>query len=140
MEGRFCANCGAPANEAQRDANPASAVAIEDNLASALCYLLLGATGLLFLVLEPYNRKRDIRFHAFQSIFYTGALAVCWVVVIVAGMILAYIPWVGGIVAGLIFATMFVGAFVVWILLMYKAYINKPVLLPWIGSMAQKQS
>jgi uncharacterized membrane protein len=115
-------------------------VALDDNIASAMCYLLLGVTGLLFLVLEPYNRKRDIRFHALQSIFYTGALAVFWVVAIVVGMILAYIPWVGGMLAGLMFLAIFLGAFVVWILLMYKAYIGQPLALPWIGPLAQKQS
>lgn len=121
-------------------ADAAVPIALEDNLAAALCYLLLGVTGLLFLVLEPYNRKREIRFHAFQSIFVTAALAVCWVVVIVTGMILAYIPWIGGLLAGAIFLSLFAGGFVLWILLMYKAYINQPLVLPWIGPLAQKQS
>ena len=40
-----------------------------DNMAGALCYLFGFITGILFLVLAPYNQNRDIRFHAFQSIF-----------------------------------------------------------------------
>ena len=40
-----------------------------DNVASALCYALGFITGILFLVLAPYNQNRMVRFHAFQSIF-----------------------------------------------------------------------
>ena len=40
-----------------------------DNVASTLCYVLGLITGILFLVLPPYNKNPVIRFHAFQSIF-----------------------------------------------------------------------
>jgi uncharacterized membrane protein len=111
-----------------------------DNLACALCYLLWGITGILFLVLEPYNRKKSIRFHAFQSIFLTVAVAVAWILVITAGAMLVYIPWVGGLFAGLLFFSVFIGALLCWLMLMYKAYSGQPVVLPLIGPLAEKQA
>ena len=145
LQGRFCASCGTAANaaapgmgESRHETSPA--VALDDNVASAMCYLLLGITGLLFLVLEPYSLKRTIRFHALQSIFFTGALAVCWVVLIVAGVILAYIPIVGGLIAMMLFLAMLMGAFIAWIMLMYKAFNNQSTVLPIIGPLAEKQA
>jgi uncharacterized membrane protein len=111
-----------------------------DNVAAALCYMLLGITGILFLLLEPYNRKRSIRFHAFQSIFLTGALAVVWVAVITVGVILAYLPWIGGLIAGLLFLGLMIGGFLCWLILIYKAYHNEMVVLPVIGPLAEKQA
>jgi len=54
-----------------------AATGMTDNAASALCYVLGLITGILFLVLAPYNQKKSIRFHAFQSIF----LSIAWIVV-----------------------------------------------------------
>jgi len=92
VQGKFCAKCGAPSGApAAGAANPtppgpsfapASAPAsagMDENVAAALCYLLGVLTGILFLVLEPYNRNPVIRFHAFQSIFvWIAALYSAW--------------------------------------------------------------
>ena len=53
-----------------------AAGAMADNVASALCYVLGLITGIIFLVLAPYNRNPAIRFHAFQSIFLNVACIV----------------------------------------------------------------
>ena len=47
----------------------AQAPGLTDNMAAALCYVLGLLTGIVFLVVAPYNQNRLIRFHAFQSIF-----------------------------------------------------------------------
>src|ERR1700676_3398151 len=47
---------------------PAGAAGMTDNMAGALCYLFGFITGILFLVLAPYNQNRNIKFHAMQSI------------------------------------------------------------------------
>jgi len=51
------------------------------NMASALCYLFGWLTGVLFLVLEPYNKNRTVRFHAFQSIFLNVGIIAVWIVI-----------------------------------------------------------
>src|SRR5580698_3895336 len=95
VEGRFCAKCGAtvgaaspppaasypppappPGTNYPPPVPPAGTAAMADNAASALCYVLGFITGILFLVLEPYNKNRTVRFHAFQSIFLNIALIV----------------------------------------------------------------
>lgn len=72
VEGQFCAKCGSRVGAAPSVASgPAmqSSGTMTDNVASALCYVLGLITGIIFLVLAPYNKNRSIRFHAFQSIF-----------------------------------------------------------------------
>src|SRR4051795_2425149 len=82
VEGRFCASCGSavPAGTPSGAGTTpppstryAGSVAMTDNVAGALCYSLGFVTGILFLVLAPYNQNKTIRFHAFQSIFLNVA-------------------------------------------------------------------
>ena len=55
----------------------ASSGQLTSNVAGMLCYVLTLITGILFLVLEPYNRDPFVRFHAFQAIFFcVGAMVV----------------------------------------------------------------
>jgi uncharacterized membrane protein len=109
--------------------------AMTDNLAAALCYLAGILTGILFLVLEPYNRNKTIRFHAFQSIF----LFVAWIAIsIVISMVM--IPLGGLHLGALLYDLVGLGFFIVWLMLMYKAYNNEKWVLPIIGPLAEKQA
>lgn len=116
---RRCATSGAPA-----------APAIEDNIASALCYLLLGVTGVLFLWLEPYSRNRKVRFHAFQAIFVNVAIIVFWVT----------ISLLGGKLALLISPMFLLVCLILWLALIWTAWQNQRIMLPLIGPMAEKQA
>ncbi|MBM3775337.1 MAG: hypothetical protein FJW37_09270 [Acidobacteria bacterium] len=129
LEGLFCAQCGASA-EAAASTAPDSAPALSDNLASALCYVLGLVTGVLFLVLSPYNRNRKIRFHAFQSIFFHLAWMILWYAVLIAlqGFLLFLTPLVG------------LAFFAVWLYLIYPAYQGQKVVLPLIGPLAEQQA
>ena len=151
VQGKFCAKCGAPsaASSGAASAGPpppsgpstASATAgIEENVAAALCYLLGVLTGVLFLVLEPYNRNPVIRFHAFQSIF-------AWIAAVVAGMVLSTvsyifvaIPFIGWIIYILLWTAFSLGVLALWLFLMYKAYNKERLVLPVIGAWAEKQA
>src|SRR6267154_4263414 len=104
-EGKFCPKCGtaigvapgapppgnaapppyqtpppyqaAPPYQAQQPYQPAAgASGMTDNVAGALCYLIGFITGILFLVLDPYNKSKFVRFHAFQAIFFHAAFIV----------------------------------------------------------------
>ncbi len=59
---------------------PVSAPGLTENVASALCYALGWITGIVFLVLAPYNQNRTVRFHAWQSIFFFGAATILSIV------------------------------------------------------------
>ncbi|HUI79223.1 MAG TPA: hypothetical protein VLY24_14960 [Bryobacteraceae bacterium] len=156
VEGRFCPKCGTPLGAAApvggaapppsgapvgAGATPAAGAAstgLTENAAAALCYVLGLITGILFLVLEPYNRNRTIRFHAFQAIFFNVAWIVVWIVI---GILTSMIN-----MTGLFFGTFFlyplIGLvfFVIYIYLIVSAYQGKSVVLPIIGPLAQKQA
>ena len=151
-QGTFCAKCGAPlAHPAAQPATgagyapppPAAAVVqssgMEENLASALCYLAGWITGVLFLVLAPYNTNRTIRFQAFQSIFLAIAMIPVWIVVGIVGAILAHIPVIN-IIAAFLFPLIGLAFFGLWIFLMFKAYNKEKIVLPIIGPLAEKQA
>lgn len=109
-------------------------------MASALCYLLGWLTGVLFLVLDPYNKNKTVRFHAFQSIFFNVAIIPIYIVVGIFSFILHYIPVLGALLAILIYALLGFGFFGMWLFLMYKAYNKEKFLLPLIGPLAEKQA
>src|ERR1700737_290496 len=96
-EGRYCQKCGAaldagatPSGTTPLAAGPgtttsAAVVGMSDNVAGALCYLFGLITGILFLVLAPYNKNGNKRFHAFQSIFLNVGWFVIWIAIAFVG-------------------------------------------------------
>src|SRR5271169_967598 len=116
---------------------PASSTGMEPNVAAALSYLVGFITGIIFLVLEPYNKDKFVRFHAFQSIFLNVAWVVFWIGFNIIGAILTKISFglfgfimliVDGL-AGLLF-------FLLWLFLMFKAYNKERFMIPFIGALA----
>jgi len=106
-----------------------------DNVASALCYVLGFITGILFLVLAPYNQNRVVRFHAFQSIFLSvAAIAIRIVLMIIFSMISGF--FMGAMLSSLVFLVFFV----IWILMIVFAYQGKTTVLPIIGPIARQQA
>lgn len=90
-------------------------------------------TGIIFLVIAPYNQNKTVRFHAFQSIFFN------------IGIILFYIVWgfISIILHGfgfLLYPVFGLAIFLLWLYLMFTAYQGKKVKLPIIGDLAEKQA
>lgn len=114
---------------------------MEENVAAALCYLLGLITGVLFLVLEPYNANKTIRFHAFQSIFFNVGYIALWIVLSIVFSILRsvlpYGTWFVFSLISMLFSLAMLGA---WVFLMYKAYNRERFKIPFIGDMAEKQA
>jgi len=108
-------------------------------MACALCYLLGVLTGVLFLVLEPYNKNRTIRFHAFQSIFVWLAMVVVWIAFAIVSSIIAMVPFIGWLTV-LLWPIFGLAFFALWLVLMYKAYNRERWVLPVIGPLAEKQA
>jgi uncharacterized membrane protein len=141
VEGRYCSKCGAAVGGPDqtpggpRFSAPAAGAGLSDRAAAALCYALLVITGVLFLILEPYNRNRTIRFHAFQAIF----LGLAWFVISAAVAIVfgAIHP-----LAAFLFLSPLVSLafFVLWIYMIVTAYQGQTVVLPVIGPLAQQQA
>ena len=155
--GRFCPNCGTDVNAAgapgagagssaagsaayaaPMGASSVQAGGLTDNVASALCYLLWLLTGVIFLVLAPYNRNRTVRFHAFQSIFATLAIIALNICLMILSMALHTIHL--GLLSVLIWLVYPIAMLGLWIYLMFSAYNGKKVVLPVIGPLAEKQA
>jgi uncharacterized membrane protein len=118
-------------------AQPVSAAGLTDNVASALCYLGGFITGVLFLVLAPYNQNKAVRFHAFQSIFLNvAAIFLSIALSIVIGM-LSFLGALFGLFLG---PVIWLGFLALWLYMMFSAYQGKTVVLPIIGELAQKQA
>ena len=100
---------------------------LEPNIAGLLCYVLGWISGIVFLIIE--QKKRFVRFHAIQSIIVFGSLNI-------AGTILGHIPWLGPF-----FSTVIgILAFILWIVLMVKAYHNQFYKIPIAGDLAERYS
>jgi len=137
VEGQFCAKCGSRVGAAPSAASgPAMQASgtMTDNVASALCYVLGLITGIIFLVLPPYNRNRVIRFHAFQSIFLHVA---CIVGVIGLRIVLSIMTLWG---MSFLVSLFWLACFVLWIYIILQTYQGKTIVLPVIGPIAQQQA
>jgi len=108
-------------------AESVSTLDLEPNVAGLLCYVLGWISGIVFAVLEQKNKF--VRFHAIQSIIVFGALNL-------ASVILGPIPFIGW------FFSVIIGifGFILWIVLMVKAYHNQLYKVPLAGDWAEKLS
>jgi uncharacterized membrane protein len=113
---------------------------MSENLAGALCYVFGFITGILFLVLAPYNQDRNIRFHAFQSIFLNIAWIILWILVVMVTLVFSFIPFLGIFVGWVLRLTIGLGGFIMWLYMMFKTYNGEKIVLPVIGPMADKQA
>ena len=140
VDGRFCPKCGnaagVPAGVALAAA-PAANAGLTENAVGALCYLGGLVTGIIFLVIAPYNQNPRIKFHAFQSILFHLVWVLAWVVMIPVGMIL---PLGLSLLLSLFSLLIWGGGLVLWLFLMWKAYQGHTVSLPVIGGIARQQA
>jgi len=110
----------------QKDLGPTS-IGMPANQAALLSYAFGVITGIIFFVLEKQNKF--VRFHAMQSIVVFGALTV-------ATMVLMIIPILGWLIA----LVLYIVEFILWIVLMLKAYQGEYFKLPIAGDIAEKNS
>lgn len=111
-----------------------------DNVAGMLCYLVGLITGIIFLVMAPYNQNRTIRFHAFQSIFLNVAIIGIEIVFGIFFSILVRIIGIFGLFTVVFWPIFILGMFLLWLYLLFSTYQGKTVVLPIIGPLAQKQA
>ncbi len=142
----FCSGCGTqiadgttmcPACSAKASAGGAAqgtTGGMTDNVAGMLAYITI-IPAIIFLVMEPYNKRRFIRFHAFQSVFFGVAWIALWIALSIVGMI----PFLGWATL-LLWPLIGLGGLIVWVILLIKANQGQMFKLPIIGDMAEKQA
>jgi uncharacterized membrane protein len=109
---------------------PPAAVAdsgLADNVAGALAYLTF-IPAVLFLILEPYNKRHFIRYNAFQCL----GLYVC---AMVGSMVCAIIPFLGWFVLAPLLGLTILVTFIYCIV---KTYSGSKVQLPLISKYAEQ--
>jgi len=145
----FCPSCGRPVREgnffspeeepgaSQPAAEPAKVmppVEWNDRWVGALAYVTF-LPAVVFLFLGQFQRRKFVRFHAFQMIFFCVAMIAIWIGLTIIG----FVP-------GLIFVTfplhmvVWLGSFILWIILLIKANQGLMFKLPVIGDLAEKQA
>lgn len=97
-----------------------------ENLMAAASYLLGFVTGIIFLFIE--KQSKFVRFHAMQSTILFGGI-------FIANIALGFIPILGWLVGLILTFT----AFILWIILMWKAFQGEMYKVPFIGEIAEKQ-
>lgn len=100
---------------------------LEPHIESTICYLPF--VGIVVLLTEKENK--EVRFHAFQSIFF-------WIAVLAGASILQTLRI---LVIGIFLSPIFnIGITGVWLYLMWKTYNKEYIELPVIGKLAREQA
>jgi uncharacterized membrane protein len=144
----FCPNCGKAV--AQSDAGVAAAAPpppytaaagtpIAENVAGMLAYFTI-VPAIIFLLIEPYNRNRFVRFHSFQCIFAAVAILVIDILLRILTAALHILPVFGWMVSMVLWSLWSLAVLGLWILLVVKAYQHEIYKLPVIGDMAERQA
>jgi uncharacterized membrane protein len=111
---------------------------LSDTAAGAIAYLTI-IPAILFLVIEPYNKKPFVRFHSFQSLGLCIAWFAIWIAVMILHMVLHFIPLIGLLFVFVDFA-IGLGFFLLWLFVILKASKGEWYKLPFIGDFAEKQA
>lgn len=101
-----------------------------EKMMGALAYLLGPVTGIVLLLTE---KKNDfVRFHAMQSTIVFGAILLLYIV-------LGIVPVLGWILALILSPLITLITFVLWLILMWKAFNGEKFKLPYFGDLSEKQ-
>lgn len=107
---------------------------LKKETSAALSYVLVFITGIIFLIIE---KDPFVRFHAMQSIAVSLAFFVAsWVLGIISVLLglTVFLAWLGPLLSRILI----IGGFVLWLMLIYKAYQGEKWELPYIGKFVAK--
>jgi uncharacterized membrane protein len=118
---------------------PTAASGLSDTAAAALAYVTI-IPAIIFLILEPYNRKPFIRFHSFQCLLLAAVSIVLHIAIAILGTVLHVIPFLGAMIGLLLHLAVSLVVFIAWIICIIKASQGQWYKLPVIGDIALKQA
>ena len=106
---------------------------LASNVAAGLAYITC-IPAIIFLVLDPYKRDPLVRFHSWQSIFFTIFAIVLRVA---EGFLWAVLP--GMVMVGL-GALISLALFAIWLIAIIQAFQGRTWQIPIIGGFAAQQA
>jgi uncharacterized membrane protein len=116
---------------------PAQTGGLSDNAAAAIAYITI-IPAIIFLVMEPYNRKPFVRYHAMQCIGLHVLSFAVWIALMILTVILSMIHM--GLLVSLLGLLCWIGLVVLWILCVVSAAQGKWFKVPIVGDFARKQA
>ncbi len=131
----FCPSCGTPQGTGVATAmSPAASTqsGMSENVAGLLCYLLGWVTGLIFYFID---KRPFVRFHAAQSIVVFGGLTI---IRIILAMLFVSSGLAGFSMGFGLLTLVSVLGFVLWVLLMVKAYQGEKFRIPLAADLADQ--
>lgn len=117
---------------------PATSTGLDPKLAGLLSYILTPITGIIFFLIEKTNTV--VRFHAAQSIVFGVFVVALMIVISILTMILVTISFSLGSLFGLLSTLLWLGVFIVWIILLVKGYSGEKWKLPVLGDLAERMA
>lgn len=133
----YCPGCGRTMRPPERAQGKVGA--LPETIAGALAYCTI-IPAIVFLVLDPYNRSRFVRFHSIQCLLVWLAGVVIGAALKFVGLVLLIIPFLGHLLALLISGLVGLAAVVIWLVLVVKALQGEMFKLPVLGDFAEKQA
>jgi uncharacterized membrane protein len=137
----FCPKCGAAQSGGAAVAQPAQSAqpGMAENVAAFLCYLVGWVTGIIFFLID---KRPFVRFHAAQSIVVFGGLHILNIVIgIIFGAGFMMMGGFGAFGFGwALYSLISLVAFILWILLMVKAYQHEKFEVPIAAGIAKSFS
>ena len=96
---------------------------LDENIASALTYVLGFITGIIFFLVEKENKT--VRFNAMQSI-------ITFLGLFIVAIVISFIPFINMLVPAI-----WLVEIVLWLVLIIKSYQGEKFKLPVVGDMAE---
>jgi uncharacterized membrane protein len=132
----FCPTCGKAVGRTSPSVavQPTTGGGLSDNVAGMLAYFTI-IPAIVLLLLDPYSKRRFVRYHAFQSLFF----AIACMVASFALRIIAYMPVVRWTTL-MLWPLLWLAELVLWVICVLKAYQGQMFKLPFIGNLAEQQA
>jgi uncharacterized membrane protein len=137
MTAAFCPGCGRPLQTETRAHG--SVGAFSENIAGALAYFTF-IPAIVFLVVEPYNKNRFVRFHSVQCLLLGGSAILLGIALKLASVVLFIIPVLGPLIVVLVSTVVALAVVVIWLVLVIKAFQGEMFRLPLLGDLAGRQA
>ena len=102
---------------------------VPENVAGTLAYFI--APAIAFLLVQPFKRSRFLRFHSIQCLLTVALLIILQGALVLLGKTFPLLVLS-------LYGLLFLAEFILWLLLLYKAYRHEMFKLPLIGDVAER--
>ena len=110
---------------------------LPENIAAALAYFTF-IPAVVFLRLQPYREYRLVRYHSIQSLLFSAATLVLIVLLRLAAWVFGFIPLAGPLLVVVVAVLAGFAVFLLWLVLVIKAYQREEFKLPLLGDLAER--